>query len=421
MRFLPRALAGRPRPVLSAIAALVTMMALVGPASALPFGSFSPRAQAMGGAVVASGTANDAAFGNPALLAVRQQHDHFALAFPIVTAEAANVRDFRDKLDAVQSAYDRVNSTIQACSNGSACSGSARSAAVAALQQLDSSLAAIDGEPVEGDLFAGLSVGVPGKTAGVAVFVDSRIVGDAVAHYDSRDQAQIQAAEQSIQSTGTTAANPANNVYSTGVFRGAMVTEAGLAMAHRFGNLGFGDLSVGVSPKLQRVQTIDYTDRIDTASFNRKTAKSSTNANVDAGIVDQLGSKWRVGLVGKNLVSHTYTTDAGNRIRLRPNYRVGVARGSGWLTLAADYDLSTNKSVGGLAGDTRFLSVGAEFNVLDTLQLRVGVKDNTASGATFKHAVTGGVGLRVLGVHIDLAAMKGGRELGAALQAGLSF
>ncbi|HYW02954.1 MAG TPA: conjugal transfer protein TraF [Gammaproteobacteria bacterium] len=416
MRFLPRVPARRCRPALALTAGLVTLMTLAAPASALPFGSFSPRAQAMGGAVVASGTANDAAFGNPALLAARQRHDHFALAFPIVTAEAANARDFRDKLDAVQSAYDRVNSTIQACSGGSTCSGSARSAAVSALQRLDSSLAAIDGEPVEGDLFAGFSAGVPGSTAGVALFVDSRIVGDAVAHYDSRDRTQIQAAESSIQSTGTTPVNPANNVYSSGVFRGAMVTEAGLAMAHRFGTL-----SVGISPKLQRVQTIDYTAAIDNASFNRKTATSSTNANLDAGVVDQLGRNWRVGVVGKNLVSHTYTTDAGNRIHLRPSYRVGVARSKGWLTLAADYDLSTNRSVGGLGGDTRFLSLGAEFNVLDTLQLRVGVKDNTASGATFKHAITGGVGLRVLGAHIDLAAMKGGRELGAALQAGFSF
>lgn len=405
---------------------VVVLLFLLGlsasPARALPFGSFSPRAQAMGGAVVAAGTASDAAFANPALLGAAAEHGHFALAVPILTVETANARNFRNKLDDVQSAYDQVRATFPACATGS-CTAQQKAAAIAALDTLNGRLAAISGEPVEGDLFGGISIGIPGHEAGIALFADSRVVGDAQANYDSRDQQNILAAITAIQNGLAPPVDPSSpgNIYSNAVFRGAVVSEVGLALAHRFARADGGGLSVGFAPKLQRVQTIDYTESIDTASFGRNTGRSYTGANLDAGVVEQLGRHWRVGLVGKDLVSHTYRTAAGNRIRLRPSYRAGIARSGDWLTLAADYDLSTNRPIGGLGGDTRFLSLGAEFNVLDTLQLRVGVRDNTATSRTFKHAVTAGFGLRILGAHVDLAAMKGGRELGAAMQAGVSF
>lgn len=417
---------GRTPLFLSTLSAFV-LVALPCLASAQPFGSFSPRAMGMGGALVAAGTPSDAAFGNPALLSSRQRHGSFALVLPTFTARATNARDYRNKVDAVKSAYNAAKRYVPNCV-GQTCTGQQKTEALNALSSLNSSLTAIDGEPVSADVLGGASVGIPGHDFGVSLFADSRVVGGAVAHYASQDRQNIATAEQQIRNSGQTTVDPSQKVYSTANFRGAMVTEFGIAMAHRFGGLHLGslpvgDLSVGFTPKFQRVRTVDYTEQVNRSSFSLNNAtRRYSDVNFDAGVADRIGNDWRVALAGHDLSSKSYRTAGGHVIHLKPAVRAGVSRSNGWLTLTADYDLTTNGSASGLTGRTRFLDLGAEMNAFDVLQLRLGYEDNTASGrTTVGHALTAGVGFRVLGVHFDVAALKGGNDLGGAFQAGVDF
>ena len=66
------------------------------------------------------------------------------------------------------------------------------------------------------------------------------------------------------------------------------------------------------------------------------------------------------------------------------------------------------------------LSVGAELDIFEIAQLRVGMQKNLASGANSDALLTAGVGLS-FGVHIDIAAIAGSDTFGAYLQTGFRF
>lgn len=405
----------------AAFAAFAGMLFLLAssPAGAVPFGTFAPRAQAMGGAAVASATAEDGAFANPALLASRQRHDHFSFGGPMITARVSGRRNFLHDLDRVQSAYDQVRNAVAACVAPYSCNGTARLAAVTALRQLQRSLVQINGDRVSADATGALSIGLPGNVLGAALFADSRLVGGGRARYASRDRSNIENALDNIRKSGSTPLDPSMSLYSSGEFRGALISEAGIALAHRFARI----FAVGIAPKLQQVETIDYTQRVNQASVDyRKGIATGHNPNVDAGIAAQIDDSWRFGLVGRDLVAQNYRTVAGHVVRLRPSYRVGIARNGSWFTLAADYDLNTGNPTSSFGPRTRFLSLGAELDLDDTLKLRLGLRDNRAAPPGARATVaSAGIGLRILDARIDASVIGNGNELGAGLQAGVAF
>ncbi|HYW03500.1 MAG TPA: conjugal transfer protein TraF [Gammaproteobacteria bacterium] len=404
----------------AAIAFSTTLLLFVAsPAGAVPFGTFTPRAQAMGGAAVASAAPDDGAFANPALLATRRPDGHFSFGGPMITARVSGRRHFLHDLDRVQSDYARARRVVAACVAPYRCNGGARQAAVAALQRLQQSLVQINGDRVTGDATGAVTIGLPGNGFGGALFADSRLAGGGRADYSSRDRSHLESAIGSIRNSGSANLDPSMTLSSSGRFRGALISEAGIALAHRFGRI----LAAGIAPKVQRVETIDYTQRVDQASIDyRKGTASSHNLNVDAGIAARIDDTWRVGLVGRDLVAQDYPTVAGHTVRIRPSYRLGIARNGSWFTLAADYDLNTGNPVGGLGARTRFLSVGAELDLDDTLKLRLGVRDNRAAPAGTRATVaSAGIGLRILDAHVDASVIGNGNELGAGLQAGVAF
>jgi hypothetical protein len=69
------------------------------------------------------------------------------------------------------------------------------------------------------------------------------------------------------------------------------------------------------------------------------------------------------------------------------------------------------------------LAVGTELNVLDFLQLRLGVQRNLADTGAAKalDLYSVGLGVAVLGVHVDLAAVGNQNAIGVVAELGFRF
>ena len=83
--------------------------------------------------------------------------------------------------------------------------------------------------------------------------------------------------------------------------------------------------------------------------------------------------------------------------------------------MAMDMDLVKNKPIG-FDSVSQNVSLGAEFNILDYLQLRAGYRYNMSNSKTNAAAI--GVGLSPKVVRMDLAVEGSDREVGVGFQLG---
>ncbi len=113
---------------------------------------------------------------------------------------------------------------------------------------------------------------------------------------------------------------------------------------------------------------------------------------------------FRAGILARNINSPKFDYKGPGDLELEPQVRVGLAfLPLEYLTLAADVDLLKNDTLLSSSYDHRLLSLGAEFDVLEFLFVRLGYMQNLEENAV-GGAYTGGFGLNLLGAHLDLAA-----------------
>ncbi len=99
--------------------------------------------------------------------------------------------------------------------------------------------------------------------------------------------------------------------------------------------------------------------------------------------------------------------------------RTGVVYQNEWVTFAADMDLTENAPIGN-ESPTKYMSAGAELDIFDIIQGRVGYRTNTINPDDTQ--ISAGAGFWLLGLHMDLTATKGqGNNYGAAIQTGIRF
>src|SRR5690606_41160112 len=103
---------------------------------------------------------------------------------------------------------------------------------------------------------------------------------------------------------------------------------------------------------------------------------------------------------------------------IKPQPRLGVAHQTSWSTVALDLDLVENDPIGYGEG-SQYAAFGVELNAFDILQLRGGYRANLVNSE--RNIASVGVGLWLLGLHVDLAVAGNENELGASAQLGLSF
>jgi hypothetical protein len=392
-------------------------------AGAVSVSSFDPRSFGMGGVGVASGTSADAVFFNPALLAAAQEKEDFSLELPVLGARVSDPDDLIDAVDdfsdadpmaAFSTAIDNYSTTP---SNGNATAVQASgNALIGQLKNLsDKALTA------EGDV--AFAVGVPGRSFGVAVFANAYVAGGTVGHVTDSDITAIQDVIDAVQ-TSQPVIDPTDSFTSDVSARFALLSEAGVAIAHRFDSLG--GVAVGITPKYVQVKTYDYRfvgSEIAGARIDLDQGEQTDSGfNMDLGVAKDYGNGWKVGLAVRNILSEEYTTALNNKIRIEPMARVGVSRQNEWLTVAADLDLTENDVVG-FESRTQYAAIGAEFNLWDTVQLRAGYRHNLSDvpSGVKTDTLAAGLGFSPFGVHIDLAVAGNSDEIGGAVQLGFRF
>jgi len=397
-----------------------------------------PRTLAMGGAGVASGSSANAAFLNPALLGAAKEDDRFSVELPIVGGRFHDQDDLMDELDNYQNdnlesnLTDEVERFLVTPSNDNA------RRVGRALDSLTSQMEALKGDPVGGEIFAGMVVGIPNKKIGASLAVSAWAVGGAVFNVEQSDLDLI-----SSISANAYSGDP-NNLYNDPTIqdhlnyyqgvpggeaitdkltsnlevRGAAIREVALALSHEVKLYGHS-FAVGLTPKLVRVRTFDYQLGLDDADIkSNEGTRDHSNMNLDIGVAKNYDNGWRTAAVIKNLVGQDYKTVAGNTVSIKPQVRVGAAHSTDWATVTLDMDLTENDAVG-FESKSQYICLGAELDAFDTVQLRAGYRYNMADSVTSIPTI--GIGFSPFGAHLDLAVAGNGSEIAGSAQLGFRF
>lgn len=399
-------------------------------AAAVPFSSFDPRSFAMGGTGVASGSSANAGLMNPALLAIPRKDDDFSVELPIVHGRVADKDDLIDAVSDLEdgNVFNGLDQAIERFNNlGLGVDLDAeRALVVDAIDEMIDALDSIDAKLIQVEGAAGAVVALPGNGLAVSVHAVAWGGGGAIAVVEDEDE-QILADLRTLVATADPSLldldNPIDEEALSSFVRGrlAVFGEVGISLARQFTIAG-QEVGFGVTPKVMRIATYDYQfigNELDDADINIDDGEETfTDFNLDFGVAKQFTGGFTAGLAVKNLISQDYETALGETISLAPQARVGVAHRTEWTTVAFDLDLNAADAVG-FENKTQYAGVGAELDLLDTVQLRFGYKHNLEDSDTSVPSV--GLGLSPLGVHIDLAVAGNGDEIGFSGQLGLRF
>ena len=354
-----------------------TLAALSSTTMAAPFAIYDARSAGMGGTGVASAHISSAPFYNPAMLAAQRDEEDFALLLGAGVAAQDN-NDLLDDLEAFDTAY----------------SASDAAAAQTAITSASGKQLSIQGAGY-------IALGVTGETWSFA--------GSSNAYV----QANVGVIEDLV-----------DVLNSELTFTGVEVTETGISIARKFGNL-----SVGITPKIQDVTSYDANtdiannsdigDIIDVATTTGKTEHGSTT-NLDIGVAYKLTENWKVGAVMRNALSEDYTTILSKKVTLDPQTRAGIAYTGETITFAVDYDLAKNDPIITGGEETQYLNAGVELDLLDFLQLRAGMSTNTANSAS-EDVYSLGLGFTILAAQLDIAAVGNDNSVSAFVQLGVRW
>lgn len=260
----------------------------------------------------------------------------------------------------------------------------------------------------------------------------------AVTHVDSFGFGDIGNIDADI--ANAIAGNPVESQGGAFLFN---ITEYGVTLAKKLPTK-YGDLYVGVSPKLQEVRTMKYVQKVD--SFDSDDVKwddfkdSDFTGNVDIGIAFDTKYDVTFAVTAQNLIPKTFDIKGNDKglstvkgdYKLNPMVTVGTAYTPvEWITLSADVELTKRERFDDVTGtindfnnsfdDTQFVSVGAELNAFDWIQLRAGYRTDMLG--TIPGTVTAGLGFSPFGAfHIDVAGSYGGSGVyGGAVEVGFTF
>lgn len=380
------------------IASIVAAGAILG-AAPVAAEIFSGRGSAMAGAGVAGGDYTYSALINPATLTNFKENDDFALNFDLgVIANDENeffdtsedLSDFLDEIDGFTASQDDADYVL------------------AQLQALDQGRLTLDAG-------AQLTIAVPNSLASGLLFVrQSAFVATDVQLADS-DVALLENFGEQIfdESDLQTAA---------GAF-GYTMQEIGFAAARQF-TFGEYQVSLGATPKYQRVETIEYIETIadfDSDDFDADDYMlEHSNFNIDFGATINWG-ELQGGVSLRNAIAQDYDTiQSGAKIQLEPQLTAGLGYTGEVFTLLADLDLNAIEAFEG-AGEVQIARLGMEADLFDWAQLRVGYRHDLKD--TYDGAVTAGIGFSPFDVvQFHLSAIKSSDDTyGAALQFGLDL
>lgn len=203
---------------------------------------------------------------------------------------------------------------------------------------------------------------------------------------------------------GNVTFNGNQDLTSSAQMAGIVVFDAGISFAREFDIQGH-DVAIGITPKLQKITTIDYIAAADQEFDSddlEDSKKEESTVNVDIGASYQFGEnkEFQTGLVIKNLISKTYKTALGTKIHQDAQVRGAISHSTSWSTVAIDLDLLENKPVA-FEDPTQFIGIGGELDAFGFAQLRAGYRMNIAD--TSQTQTTVGAGFWLFGPRLDFA------------------
>jgi hypothetical protein len=415
-------------------AAVLSSSALAGAPSFL-----DARAAAMGGVGVAAARPRAASFFNPALLSVRQpeKSNSFQMLTPSVRAFVDDrdelretVDDFEDDFlipfeDAIDAADANPNvATVNEVINRA--------------QALSDELVRINNDQATLDVGLGISFALPGQSFGVGVFASGSARVNLSLQY--RDDVLL----NDIITTTTTANIPDYNegdLQSSVRAIGAGTTQAGISLSTSVAVGGY-DIALGVSPKMVDFRAYDLVADVD--NFDEDDIEdnevSEQKLNFDLGLATHLDEtkNWLLGVSIQNLLSQEVRSDdsqiaasitdpgtypavpiSGVALELQPTITVGVSYSTESLVLAADVQLNETDGFHTVEGQ-QMVGIGAEYDLLERLQFRLGARSNLADSGS-DPVFSAGLGLDLWGATIEVAAMGNADAAGASVQIGAMF
>lgn len=382
------------------------------------------RNDAMGGTGVASARWSSAVLINPALLTKSREDDTAAVLLPSLGAQITDPDNLQNNIDDISnSAEDYLNYAnipLQQFLRNPSLYRQLQSDAA----DLAGQLRGVKGDDARGKAGGALAVSIPNEVLPFAfvakVYGTAKVTSDITQH-------DLDYLDGIANGAVIPTRNDLENLTSKGFGRAAIVSDYGVAIAHRF-DVGGVPVSVGVTPKLQHTWLYNYSTSVyqykkDDFSDNRY-RNTDTGFNVDAGLAADFGEAWTVGLSGQNLVSRDIDTKVVDGFKdtyqIRPLVTTGVAWHSDFLVLSTDVDLTETKNFKS-EDNSQFAGVGAEITPLPWLAVRGGYRADMLSHES--NVFTGGVGFAPLDlVHVDLMGLYGEDETwGAGVQVGMTF
>lgn len=366
------------------------------------FAASDARSVGMGGVGVATADYLSAPVHNPALAAKYKKIDDVGLMLPSVSATLNDSDEVYDKIDEIQ---DLINANDIA--NASA---------------IEAKMQELNGKSATAQAQALIAIAIPNEYVSSTFFVSGRLDAIAALNYDASD-----------------AGKTTGSFNSFAAVTGVAVIDYGMSLARK-AQLGDGTFYYGITPKMQRVESILYTESVDSFDDDDfdadKYMKDETNFNMDLGFA-YAQDDFTYGLTIRDLISKSYDTivraeNSGNvqgTYKIQPVATVGVSYGLEYIKVAADIDLNKSERMTSLSNvnfdtdndDTQNAGVGAEFDAWRWAQLRVGYQWDLQDNLDPQY--TAGIGLSPFDtLHIDVSGSYGGdSQYGAAIDLAFMF
>jgi hypothetical protein len=392
----------------------LVLAAVSSTASAAPF-TFDARSLGMGGAATANATLQNAAWANPAMLTRQPLEDDFALLIGVGgflrddEGLVGDVEDFQDASDSYEDAIDLVPPDLPG--------------AAEALLDMNSIINGIDGKIIAPEATVLLAMGIAFETFSMAVSLRTDLIGGGTVTNLSCDI---------FTDPGCDIDDTLDDTFNILNVQGVQTTEFAVSFAKDF-ELAGRRVSVGIKPKIVDLRAFTFSESILTISTDGDDLLTEDNfedlgqvGSLDLGFAYDLTDSVLLGLNVRNLISRGFDL-GGESLNYDPEWQIGGAYNNSFMTLAMDYDLTTNSPL--LAGDAftsldrQDLKIGAEFRAGPYVALRLGASKNFApdipDGAQeIRYAA--GIGFW-LGFNLDIAVIVNDNTIGGMLQTGFSF
>ncbi|WP_394129433.1 conjugal transfer protein TraF [Shewanella maritima] len=372
--------------------------------------NFDSRSFAMGNIGVSTADYLTAPFHNPALVARFNEDDAVALLFPSFGVDANDPTDIIDNVEDFSDIYDEFKNISNPTEDDA--------------QKVINQLLLVQGNYAQVQAGTQLAVAIPSNTIAVNIFAQAYADALVFADIDENDLDPLKIINLDLDSKALT--------------MGVVVTEFGVSLAKSY-KTPTGQFYYGVSPKYQKVNTINYIADIDNYEFDDwdddRYQSDESNFNIDIGFAYQHNAGFGFGIVGKNLIKNSYQTEVIEGVKgvyeLSPTYTISANYQNRFVIAAID--IALNESVGykDLTGtinayDTdntnrQIAGVGVELFPESWFRFRAGYQTDLSDNTD--DSFTAGLGFSPFDVfHFDLSGRYADdRNMGVSLQTRFTF